>query len=44
MGLSGAPAGGEELSVFEALEVLGQRDAVACSECGADAALGPRVK
>ncbi|MFB7311766.1 DUF6233 domain-containing protein [Streptomyces sp. NPDC056192] len=36
-----APAGGEELSVFEALEVMHQRDAVGCSKCGADAALGP---
>ncbi|MGW9024514.1 DUF6233 domain-containing protein [Streptomyces sp. NPDC055722] len=36
------PAGGDELDVFEALEVLrSTAGAVACKECGASVALGP---
>lgn len=36
-----APPEAEELDVFAALEVLRRPRAVACSECGADVALGP---
>jgi hypothetical protein len=36
-----APADASELDVFGALEVLAVPGAVACSECGADVALGP---
>ncbi|WP_239150009.1 DUF6233 domain-containing protein [Streptomyces sp. SID8111] len=37
-----APAGGDELDVFEALDVLRSAvGAVACKECGAAVALGP---
>lgn len=36
-----APEQAEELDVFAALEVLGRPGTVACTECGADAALGP---
>ncbi|WP_318199179.1 DUF6233 domain-containing protein [Streptomyces sp. SCL15-4] len=36
-----APADASELDVFAALEVLRLPGAVACSECGADVALGP---
>ncbi|MFD0501895.1 DUF6233 domain-containing protein [Streptomyces chiangmaiensis] len=39
---SETPAGGGELDVFEALEVLrSTAGAVACKECGASLALGP---
>ncbi|MCW8382428.1 DUF6233 domain-containing protein [Streptomyces justiciae] len=36
-----APAAGEELDVFAALDELRRPGATACSECGADVALGP---
>ncbi|MGW3200149.1 DUF6233 domain-containing protein [Streptomyces sp. NPDC001118] len=36
-----APREAEELDVFGALEVLRSSGAVACTECGADVALGP---
>ncbi|MFC8350943.1 DUF6233 domain-containing protein [Streptomyces sp. NPDC057280] len=36
-----APAAGEELDVFAALDELRRPGAQACSECGADVALGP---
>jgi hypothetical protein len=38
-----APAEASELDVFGALEVLAVPGTVACSECGADIALGPLV-
>jgi len=40
---SEALADGDELSLFEALDVLRRPGAVACEECGADVALGPLV-
>lgn len=36
-----APAAGQELNVFAALDALHRPGATACSECGADVALGP---
>lgn len=38
---SEAPVDAPELDVFGALEALAVPGAVACSECGADVALGP---
>ncbi|QUC63826.1 hypothetical protein IOD14_43985 (plasmid) [Streptomyces sp. A2-16] len=40
-----APSGGDELNVFDALEVLrSTAGAVACKECGAAVALGPLLE
>ncbi|MEW2467928.1 DUF6233 domain-containing protein [Streptomyces sp. NPDC046994] len=38
-----APAGAEEMTVFDALDVLRAPGSVPCSKCGADVALGPLI-